>query len=225
MVASNPDKASPHTTRQMLDDLDALMERMLSVPVADAEPAAAPPASPKLSATLTLLEPPAPKPIPVRRPLETPVKLETPAVAPPPAFPKQTPPAPTAHDMGQSLPVVARKDFNEEPGRVPTSEARQDAASVAVLEPITNDVLPPSMLPRITQLLAEVPDAKPSALGMLYAPLWWINVAFDGCTYLLGRPGAFLRDAGGRLIVGLLGIVLGLLAVAWYAKDAWGWTW
>ena len=195
MVASNAtqDKTPLPTTRQMLDDLDALMERMLSVPVADAEPTVA---APKLSARLTLLEPARqpPAPMPARKPVEAPVMQETPS-APPPAI---AAPVASAHYT-----------------RVPATE----------LEPISNDVLPPSMLPRITQLLSEIPDEAPSALGMIHAPLWWINVAFDGCTHLLGRPGAFLRDAGGRLIVGLLGVVLAILAAGWFAKDWWGWTW
>ncbi len=190
MVASNQTTDAPHTTRQMLDDLDALMEQMLSVPVSD--PEAASPVAPKRSATLTLLEPvTSPTPPPVRKPVAT-------HVASPPAVA-----APTAPSYYATVPTPPE----------PT------------LEPITNEVLPPSLLPRITQLIAEVPDEGPAPLAWIYAPLWWINVAFDGCTHLLGGPGAFLRSAGGRLIVGLLGVVLGVLAAGWYAKDGWGWSW
>jgi hypothetical protein len=59
------------TTRQMLDELDALMERMLALPIDDAEAGvvAEPPA---VAATLTLLDPPgetaAPESIPAARP-------------------------------------------------------------------------------------------------------------------------------------------------------------
>jgi hypothetical protein len=59
-------------TRQLLDELDALMDRMLALPIEDHEepaaPTAAPAATPIVSATLTLLDSPdqvaAPKPLP-----------------------------------------------------------------------------------------------------------------------------------------------------------------
>lgn len=56
------DDGSQQTTKQMLDELDALMDRMLSLPVSDVEEPPPPPEKPAvLSAKLTLLEaPPAP---------------------------------------------------------------------------------------------------------------------------------------------------------------------
>src|SRR5437764_654753 len=47
--------ASPRSTRQLLDELDALMNQMLALPVED-EPAKDPPA-PALAATLTIIDP------------------------------------------------------------------------------------------------------------------------------------------------------------------------
>src|SRR5207244_13738 len=55
--------ATLQSTRQMLDELDALMDRMLAIPVNDLDDAAAPPRGivrmATGSATLTVLEPPA----------------------------------------------------------------------------------------------------------------------------------------------------------------------
>ena len=54
------DPAPLHTTRQLLDELDALMERMLAVPVEDGaesgETAGEAASTPALGATLTMLE-------------------------------------------------------------------------------------------------------------------------------------------------------------------------
>jgi hypothetical protein len=66
-----PDPPPLHATRQMLDELDALMERMLALPInegdepatAPPEPAIAPPRSRPLSASLTLLQVPADAPV------------------------------------------------------------------------------------------------------------------------------------------------------------------
>ena len=46
-----------NSTRQMLDDLDALMERMLALPMEEAEAVAVAPKRPALAATLTMLPP------------------------------------------------------------------------------------------------------------------------------------------------------------------------
>src|SRR5438105_9673861 len=55
--------ATLQSTRQMLDELDALMDRMLAIPVNDLDETAAAPRGivrmPTVSATLTVLEPPA----------------------------------------------------------------------------------------------------------------------------------------------------------------------
>lgn len=64
--------SSLQSTKQMLDELDALMERMLTLPVNDVE--TAPPfpkevvKAPALSATLTLLDPPQASSMPLEHP-------------------------------------------------------------------------------------------------------------------------------------------------------------
>src|SRR5262245_52929810 len=60
--ADTPRAETPNATRQMLDELDAVMERMLALPVNDlSEPAPAMPSevpeSPALTAQLSLVEP------------------------------------------------------------------------------------------------------------------------------------------------------------------------
>ena len=61
MSDKTPNDGSLQSTKQMLDELDAMMEKMLTVPVSDLDEAVPfpPPIvkTPALSATLTLLEP------------------------------------------------------------------------------------------------------------------------------------------------------------------------
>jgi hypothetical protein len=198
MSSKTPNDSSLQSTKQMLDELDALMDRMLALPVNEMEDA---PAFPKeivperaLTATLTLLQtpPPAPTPAPlVEMPLHPAVNpphrpmaaFEPAAVAPvPPLFP---PPA-----------------------------------------PLTNDVVPPSLLPKVEELLASVPDPSPSPASLgVYLPLLWINQAFDGFTLILGPSAAKLRSQAGRMLLGFAGVVLLLASATWFLKDWLGWQW
>jgi hypothetical protein len=113
------------TTKQMLDELDVLMEKMLSLPTNDPDDAPPfpqevikPPAwTPTLSATLTLLEPPAPEaltaPPTASSYLSTPEPLSPhPAVNPPhfasdPALPGSVPigyqPAPQPEPLANQV--------------------------------------------------------------------------------------------------------------------------
>jgi hypothetical protein len=57
MAMPNESTGGLNSTRQMLDDLDALMERMLALPMEEADPVAVSPKRPALAATLTMLPP------------------------------------------------------------------------------------------------------------------------------------------------------------------------
>lgn len=102
----------PHPTRQQLDDLDALMQRMLALPVTPGEGDGPPelarvsePAEPVSSVSPTL--PPTPL---AEAPLPAPMTEITPSVAPMPEGPSFIEERPRATD-----PVAAE----EEPARVP----------------------------------------------------------------------------------------------------------
>ena len=155
--------SSLQSTKQMLDELDALMERMLALPVTESEsaPAVTREVVPQqaLAATLT--------------------RLDTP---PPPALP----------------PLI------EMPLHPVVNPPHRPIAAVEVQmvpAPLTNDVVPPSLLPKVEELLASVtePSPSPASLGV-YLPLLWLNQAFDGCTLILGPKGASLRSWTGRML-------------------------
>ncbi len=203
MSKTMPNDPTLQTTKQMLDELDALMEKMLSLPVNDPDDASpfpqevvkAPTLTPTLSATLTLLEPPAltASPPPVSVSASEPLASH-PAVNPP------------HFEMPVEQPIL----FHE--------PAPQPA-------PITNEVLPPSVLTKLAPLLAEIPEASaPLTTQWGYGPLLWINQGFDGATTILGGAGEWLRSQIGRAILGVSGIAMALVAVAWFLKDWLGWN-
>jgi hypothetical protein len=187
-MAKKSDDGSLQTTKQMLDELDALMDRMLSLPVTDGDEAPPLPEKPAvLSAKLTLLEAP---------------------VQPPPLSPalEAAPPIPPLN-----------------PPHFAAQLARSESTTVESPQPpvLTNDVTPPSVLPKIEPLLAET-ETPPASLG--FSPLIWLNECFDNVVSVLPGVGMLLRSSGGRGALGFLGIVLSAAAFGWLLKDLLGWN-
>ena len=190
-------------TRQQLDELDALLQRMLSVPLAPPdtpmpggsgrsasdgdEPPLPPswrvdPPAPVASASvphLVLAEPPSS------------AKLE-PAVPSPPA-PK---PAPAPKPTAKAAPKPAR-----EPKAAPKP--------------------PPVPKPVAAPVITPAPAAPPVALPLL--PLVALNAAFDAVCGVFGPLGRVLRSGFFKHIYGLVG--LGLLAyTAAHVAQVQGWV-
>ena len=92
--------------------------------------------------------------------------------------------------------------------------------------PLTNEVVPPSLLPKLEARLAEIsvkPAPRVEQWG--YRPLLWINRRFDHATILLGSAGHRLRSQNGRMALGLSGAGLLLMSAGWFLKDCLGWNW
>jgi hypothetical protein len=220
-----PDPPALNVTRQMLDELEALMERMLAVPIADADetatsseaisgPAAAAPRSRPLAATLTLL------PLPEEEFTDLP-----------------SPPA----EARSSVPVVDRPHEGTNPSHLPSlgvgtpplPEATPQPASYTLPplpdapfidpEPLSDRVVPPPT--NLDALLADLPEPPLALAGWLILPVLWGNRLFDRATLLLGEAGGWLRGPVGRGAVGMTGLVLFAAAVLWLARDWLGWTW
>lgn len=179
--------SSLQTTRQMLDELDALMERMLALPVNELEDAPAPrPASktPTVVASLTLLgSAPDAAAVAVAAADEPPASVAAPEPLPP------LPPAPMP----------------------------------ALPEPMVERVEPPTQLPQVGALLAEVPQPVPTTESVLAWPLLWLNESFDRAVEPFGFAGRWARGSSGRMILGLTGLALLIASTIWFLKDWLGW--
>ena len=209
---------SPQTTKQMLDELDALMERMLSLPVNDLEEnPTAPALPPVLSAKLTLLESPTP-PAPV---------YEAPApsfVTPAPLVDKGAPhPNLNPPHFSQQVPLEPAPDYYAPP----ESAAPEPFTSAVAPEPFTNAVAPPPAAPELAPLLEEVAtdEEAPIAASWGYVPLLWINQSFDAIVALIPGVGTTLCTSAGRAVLGLSGIAMTAAACGWLVKDWLGWNW
>jgi hypothetical protein len=198
MSNNTPNDGSLQSTKQMLDELDALMDRMLSLPVNELEDTPTVGEKPSvLAAKLTILEPP----------VEKAQKLK-PTMEPTPAKPTFNPPHFT---LPPSPPAEPLTPYVAPPLPEP--------------EPLTNEIEPPRLLPTLDPLLADIPGpAKSLSLSWWYESLVWINRAFDRVAMLLPGAGSWLRTQSGRMFLGASGFVLTAAAIGWLLKDWLGWN-
>lgn len=196
MSKKTSNDGSLQTTKQMLDELDVLMDRMLSVPVSDLEDASpvpeAPGTSPVLSENLALLESP-------------------------PAPPKQTP------ESAAPSTSFRRRHFAPRPAASMTPT--HATPPFLEPEPFTNDVAPPSVLAGLDAVLAEIPEPSSVPVSQwYYQSLVWLNLGFDGFAMWVPGAGVWLRSQGGRMMLGVSGVALMLAAFGWLLKDWLGWN-
>ena len=197
------DQATLHDTRQLLDELDALMDQMLALPIDDQDDVAPPSTvplgpTPTISATLTLVDPTAP-----------------PVVAPPPA-PSDSEVRPVRFDVASTTIQVKSSPSDLIAASTPTHEPAPVAVMTNVAAPMPVQLLPP---PR------PVPSARWRPDHISYQFLLWVNQRYDHGAGWLGKPGRFLRSRAGKALLGVAGLGLLGLSLAWLAKDWLGWNW
>jgi hypothetical protein len=222
----SPESSASQSTRQLLDELDELMQRMLALPVQapDKEepkppgirrdpPAQAAEQFPAPLNTLTIQAPV------VAAAQEVAVSQVGPTwpqvVAPAPALPILTPPemsepmlsAPTYLPVGAEplLPIILQRP-----------SARKERT------PATNPPGAPELLPPPRPVWLKVP-AAPRLPGPVAEGKWsvrllvGINRSFDRCTAWLGSVGRWLRGELGRAALGWAGVAMLIVALVWAA--------
>jgi hypothetical protein len=213
-----------HPTRQLLDELDALMKRMLALPVNQIEDELRAKAERATAAA------------------------EAPAADRPPMAPEDGetgPDSPAAEELPADWP--AEEDTPED-----REQAREhDAPSVLVAEeePDLERIIPasPEVLaaigrpPREPERKRDPAPREPDSAGVTalagggpgpavaVPPVWlrplvWSNRAFDRCMAWLGGPGQWLRGHNGRAMLGWTGLGLLAGALAWLLANQIGWT-
>jgi hypothetical protein len=209
-----------HPTRQQLDELEALMQRMLALPVNHLEEElngvqdSSTPATPSANPRVEIISP---LPVPTTPANEGQAKRQEFVAARPEQQselselvglrPSQSP---------SSRPV--KKERDESPARSRSSTATKPRIStVELTHQVATETPRPSM-----QSLGET--ERPIVAGWLL-PLFWCNRAFDLATVLLGPLGRWLRGPGGRALLGWCGLLLLVLAAAWMVLVGMGWTW
>jgi hypothetical protein len=214
--------ASPRSTRQLLDELDALMDQMLALPVED-EPSEEPPAvpAPALAATLTMIEP-------ETAPLPKEMALQESKAAPPLRSSRKNRNVAKEDEGDAGAPPWTDGHFQVEHEEKASKSAESfalvdlndDAATDALL---TADKPAPQPAPVAPRREAARP-LPPSSASWTYGALVVWDRAFRRLTRRLGPIGWLLRTAGGRVILGALGLAFWIVSLAWLIHDWLRWT-
>jgi hypothetical protein len=194
--------ASPRSTRQLLGELDALMDQMLSLPVEEGAASPSPRVDPPhsvpaplhpLAVTMTLLEAPEPT---VDEPIATP-SIELPE-------------SDESASEDESF-WVQEADLVPDPPPRPTPTGR------TALVPVRSQPLALGPPPPIARLPYRQKRRS-------YAWALRLDRFLAHRTFGFGFVGRLLRSDIGRTVLGILGILMLLIAIGWLAKDLLHWT-
>jgi hypothetical protein len=224
--------SSHSQTRQELDELDALLQRMLDLPMNSPTP----PAEPFSAVASAPFAPVLPSPGPLPRlgmpaePMPAAWRMTQPSDSPPPAAP-----TPTAAEapFASEAPYAPAGVGLESPTHAADAPFASEAPypySMIYGQPVAVEALPPFAEPIGSQAYEPPPYAAPvwaqtvpsreePSRSFLLMPIVVLNGVFDALTYLLGPLGAWLRRGSGRTALGWLGIVMILGAIAWALAD------
>jgi hypothetical protein len=199
---STPSTSLP--TRQQLDEIDALLQRMLSLPGLPGE-APEPPSAPAVTYPAPAVrEVPPPRDPAPGEPVVREWRVEWSAPS--------APPAPSVVAWGAPVPAAAA----DQPPRFDPAPAPVYAQPVPAELPFAAPVPNVPGQPPASSL--KPPVALPVRVLML------VNGTFNLLTYLLGPPGTWLRGPG-RNALGWCGFLMLLAAAGWAAGEWYGIDW
>jgi hypothetical protein len=218
--------SASQSTRQLLDELDALMQRMLAVPVEKGDSPEAAEAAPRPAEPAVKVEVPLPPQFinstPAPRTVEllpTPIVVQAPAPRPPVggfaatvAEPEAA--APTYIPVGAEplLPLIVQRP----PSLVAEIPPLPRVQPPAPVRKVTVEPAPPAR-PAWMNPTAVKPPAAPVRIGNVTQLLVMINRSYDRGTALLGGPGRWLRSQQGRAMLGWTGLAMLITALVWAA--------
>jgi hypothetical protein len=253
MTTSSP-PVGGNSVRQQLDELDALLQRMLELPINQLDETTPPPESPRLAA----------------KPQPTPLAPPPPQAAAAPSAKGWRPPAMVL--LADSGPVQQPRTSPEDQGwainlnpqqgssilgprspaavaaRAPAPETVASASPPVWRAETVTYVPPPAVAPAPTRpqpqpSVASEPTASPVTIRpmapprptavpamsprapLLLLPLVALNRTFDVVVIQFGPLGRSLRSPLGRTALGVSGLLMLAGGVAWGVLDWIGWTW
>jgi hypothetical protein len=210
MSTSSP--PAENSMRQQLDELDALLQRMLSLPINQAEESAE--EAPRRPAVDR-----APTPVPGRRGQM--LLLDGSAPVPPP----QSPP-PAQWDPHWNINLNPQHGSSILGPRSPAAQRAQSEQLPPVFRAETVAIAPtrqePAPQPPLSNSAAALPIARPEPVRRSSAeptplpllPLVALNRVFDAVMLFFGPPGQWFCTAAGRTLLGYTGMALLATSVA-----------
>lgn len=226
-------------TRQQLEELDALLQRMLSLPLNQQE-SLLPPPPPPPPPMAQMMSPP---PMPVMSPRPTPP-------APPPRRRAEPPSGDNAWNVplpvGGSPPIangwpVGIEALNVSATSTVTPKQAAPPARLRVTSvPSPQEMNAPREAPAPAQRLRiepppmtiPIPAMRPQSPAPPEAPLpfylWPLGVmdrTMGNALAAFGPPGRWLGQGGGKVFFGWCGLLMLTAAAVWGVMDYMGWSW
>ncbi|HEV3203112.1 MAG TPA: hypothetical protein VGY77_01955 [Gemmataceae bacterium] len=197
--------AFPNPTRQKLDELDQLIQKMLELPVNPLDPALLD----SLERTKDEMDEQSAK-----ENFQAPVE--------------ETLPDPDLEKVaweGSSRPAIepARVAVDLEDTAPVTGFPAESISDFIPESPVVSKFGSMELTPLETIPAQPVWENFPGSVEEPLGVLGWVNRIFDGGVMLLGPPGQWLRGPAGRPIVGWVGIGFLVAALVWGILDWWGW--
>jgi hypothetical protein len=193
--ATTPD----YPTRQQLDDLDALMQRMLALPVnPEDDPTEKPPLQGAASENAF-----GSSPSHLRPPSNTAASCLT--FAP-----------------GQDCAPDRIGSSGPESSPINAPEENVAETETGAAELFRDTYLSRDDCSRNSLVAMASPLPRQVVIAWWLLPLYWSNRVFDGCAGWLGPLGRWLRGDYGRAVIGGAGFVLLAVVLAWIALDVLG---
>ena len=237
-------------TRQQLDELDALLQKMLAVPIAPAEPTPVPSVEvPELPEPVGSWRMDAPTPAAMRLPHMTPAAVPAmaevapsmPKFAAEPVFletridsrqfarPDASANMPMPRLFGPSEPQMAPPEMTFVPPPIQNrSTFVPPPMQAEPVEMATMNAMPADDVPMMRDEEMAVPLAMaetPAASGSVPVAMWpvyGVNKIIESVLGLFGPPGELFCMPAMKWLLGLAGIALLLAAAAWSARGM-GW--
>ena len=216
-ISLSPRSSGPaaSATRQQLDELDALLQRMLDLPVNKLDAGAAEPPAVAYATTEIAAAPVVAAPPPAAPERETPAKAEESWVPLSSTWqPSELTWKPLAHSWNQSAASPAPEQRETLPAEA--GPAPEPATPLAAPEPPGD--LQPDALPDLLEALADRPVARWAMLLVAF------NRIFDLCLAPLGPTGQLFRGRPGRIGLAILGLGCLVAAAVVLIIDWAGWT-
>jgi hypothetical protein len=224
MSTSSP--PASHSMRQQLDELDALLQRMLTLPINQTDDGAADPA-PAMNRSAEAPSAVGPPLAPIRRPQM--MLLDGSA----PVRPPQTPPANWDPHWNinlnpqQGSSILGPRSPAAQPPQPQTAPPVWRAETVAYAPSQPEPTPQPPLSTPVAQFEARpAPRAQPQVedpTPIPLAPLVGLNRAFDAVMICFGPPGQWFCTTAGRNLLGYAGLALLLGSAAWTATGWFGW--
>jgi hypothetical protein len=223
---SNP----ANQTRQQLEELDALLQRMLSLPINQTGETPPPGPRPAMQPEPTYAPPPMP-----RMPPPAPPMPQRRAEPPHGANAWQIPLPPNAGasvgiwPMGvEALNSSATSSVTPAPAPPPPAAyGRLNVATIPSPDEANRSREAPPMMARPS--VAAVPMLPPpiaeAPLPFYLWPFGLVDRSMGGALAAFGPVGRWFGQGGGKVVVGWAGMLMLIAAAAWAVMDYMGWSW